>query len=186
MGLNLNSVRFKNFTDISIFNDMSTWQLENYLKLELKDINKLKEAISAANANYSQAIKDVNVANESMNRQALIARIIEARGQKVALAAQLQSLTSASAKLNNLPKEKQVDFATGKPITSSKDKHEAYKRVMEGLTSRQEDLRETWDSNDVISIDDYVIQTGVTYDAALEYIENQSPMDRATDLPEDV
>lgn len=186
MGLNLNNIRFKNFSDISFLNNMSVGQLENYLKIELKDINKLKEELSAASSNYSQTIKGLNLTTDSMTKQALIARIIEARGQKVALAAQLQSVASANAKLNNLPKEEQIDFATGQRIVTGSNKHEAYKRVMEGLTSRQEDLRETWDSNDVISIDDYVIQTGVTYDAALEYIENQSPMERATDLPEDV
>jgi hypothetical protein len=57
---------------------------------------------------------------------------------------------------------------------------------MEGLTSRQADLRETWDSEDVLAIDDYVMDYGVSYDEALDVIErNRGTVDFSQPLGED-
>jgi hypothetical protein len=57
---------------------------------------------------------------------------------------------------------------------------------MEGLTSKQADLRETWDSDDVLAIDDYVLENGVSYDEALAAIERRNAtMDFSQPLAED-
>lgn len=61
--------------------------------------------------------------------------------------------------------------------------HDKYARVMENLTYSA-DVRDTWDSYDVLKIDDVAIERGVSYDKAKEIVEQQ--ISEGQELPEGV
>lgn len=201
--MRLDGVRFQSFKNLTFLYSMDLDQLKNYLSLELKDISKLKGEIEKEKQENLKAFKNLKLKIQSLEapaateleKQALIAKIIEARAQKVNLANSLQSIRTSTAKVK-LPisdDEKSSGFGDlkeedkfGGSSRRGKEAHDAYRRVMEGLTSQQADLRETWDSDDIIAIDDYVMETGVSYDEAKEYIESQGNMEKATEVPEDI
>lgn len=61
--------------------------------------------------------------------------------------------------------------------------HDKYTRVMENLTNAT-DIRDIWDSADVIKIDDIAIQQSVSYDEAKMIVEGL--VAQGEELPEDV
>jgi hypothetical protein len=44
---------------------------------------------------------------------------------------------------------------------------------MSNLTSRKADIRNTWDSEDVLEIEDYAMDNGVSYDEAADALETK-------------
>lgn len=166
MALNLEGVRFQNFKNLDFLSAMNAAQLNNYLLQELEDIKELQTQISGIKkdigretAQMGTSIGNISLGETKFSNSEMIAKIQAARAQKVKLAAELRSL-------KELQKEtKRVSKQMGSHGGS--DAHEAYGRVMAGLTRHAEELRESWDSDDVITIDDIVIEEGISYDEAL-------------------
>lgn len=168
--------------------NLSLSQARNYLKAEQRKANKLNEQLQAAQLELTQTAQGFykipgimmpkfDIDNTEL--EAIIAAISSLRAQNIATQAKINQIKAQTEQL----KKKQIEIGnTG----SGSAAHEKYKRVMEGLTSRQADLRETWDSEDVLAIDDYVMDYGVSYDEALDVIErNRGTVDFSQPLGED-
>ena len=151
-------------------------QLKNYLALEIKRSEELQAQLRDAEielskvkadktAFHSISIKNFKVMTQAENnfeKNALIAAIKNLRDQNLQLMAQIGKTKAQTKEL----KESHAKM-------SGSDMHLKYARVMEGLSSRQADIRNTWDSSDVLEIDDYVMENGVSYDEALVAIEEK-------------
>lgn len=151
-------------------------QLKNYLENEIKRSEELQQALKNAelelskvktsqSAFYATAIKNFSMMAQTENtfeKNALIATIKQLRDQNLQLMAQIGKIKAQTKEL----KETNTKM-------SGADMHLKYTRVMEGLTSRQADIRNTWASTDVMEIDDYVMENGVSYDEALIVIEGK-------------
>lgn len=61
--------------------------------------------------------------------------------------------------------------ATNKGARDGLAAHDKYARVMEMLSNQAADLRETWDSDDVLEIDDIAIEEGISYEEAKELVD---------------
>lgn len=169
--------------------DIKKWNLtltqaRNYLRAEQRRAAKLNEQLQAAQLELTQTarsfynkisgIKMPEFDIDNAELEAIIGAISNLRSQNIATQAKINQVKAQTKKL----KEKQVEIGnTGTNKGTSKGQgstaYEKYKRVMEGLTSRQADLRETWPSEDVLEIDDYVMEYGVSYDEALEAMERK-------------
>lgn len=151
-------------------------QLKNYLALEIKRSEELQAQLRDAEielskvkadrtAFHSISIKNFKVMTQAENnfeKNALIAAIKNLRDQNLQLMAQIGKTKAQTKELKE----------SGTKMKGS-DMHLKYARVMEGLSSRQADIRNTWDSSDVMEIDDYVMENGVSYDEALIAIEEK-------------
>lgn len=150
--------------------NLSINQLKNYLDLEIKRSEELQAQLRDAEIELSKVKADklafhaVSIKNlkASQTEDALIAAIKNLRDQNLQLMAQIGKTKAQTKAL----KESNAKM-------SGADMHLKYARVMEGLTSKQADIRNTWDSSDVMEIDDYVMENGVSYDEALLAIEEK-------------
>lgn len=156
--------------------DLSINQLKNYLDLEIKRSEELQAQLRDAEielskvkadkmAFHSLSIKNFKVMTQPENnfeKNALIAAIKNLRDQNLQLMAQIGKTKAQTIELKKTRTKMQ-----------GSDMHLKYTRVMEGLTSKQADIRNTWDSSDVMEIDDYVMENGVSYDEALLAIEEK-------------
>lgn len=151
-------------------------QLRNYLADEIKRSEELQAQLREAELELSKikadklafhqlSIKNFKVmiqAENNFEESALITAIKNLRDQNLQLMAQIGKTKAQTKEL----KESNIKM-------KGADMHLKYKRVMEGLTSKQADIRNTWDSSDVMEIDDYVMENGVSYDEALLAIEEK-------------
>lgn len=143
-------------------------------KLQQAELELLEISNKAA-AFYSSSIKEFQILLERGEKEALIAAIVRLRQQNI----------STQARINQT-KARIKETRDNLVLSQASSKHDKYTRVMEGLTSKQADLRETWDSDDVLAIDDYVLENGVSYDEALAAIERRNAtMDFSQALAED-
>lgn len=188
MALNFEGVRFQAFKNIEFLRAMSITQLKNYLQQEQSDIEKLQVSIQTVKTqiektNLGEVKLETSKFESSSEKEALIAQIQAARSVKVNLASTLKSLKESAKKIKRGARS---DYNAPREGGGA---HEAYSRVMESLTHDAEELRETWDSDDVITIDDIAIQEGISYDEALEqfrYKRSQTTAyERGTPLEED-
>ena len=188
MALNIDGVRFQAFKNIDFLKAMSITQLKNYLKQEQSDIEELKISIKTVKTQIEKTnLKEVKLETSkfetSSEKEALIAQIQAMRAVKVNLASTLRSLKESARQLKRGARS---DYNAPREGAGA---HEAYSRVMEGLTGNATELRETWDSDDVLTIDDIAIQEGISYDAALAkfkyHIESTTAVQRGQAPAED-
>lgn len=188
MALNIDGVRFQAFKNTEFLRAMSITQLKNYLKQEESDIEELKVSIKTVKTqiektSLGETKLETTKFETSSEKEALIAQIQAMRAVKVNLASTLKSLKES---VKQIKKGARSDYNAPREGAGA---HEAYSRVMESLTHDAEELRETWDSDDVITIDDIAIQEGISYDEALaqfRYKRSQTTAyDRGTPLEED-
>lgn len=143
-------------------------------KLQQAEI-ELSEISNRAAAFHANSVKEFQILLEQGQREALIAAIVRLRQQNIATQAKI-----------NQTKARIKETRDNLVLSQASSRHDKYTRVMEGLTSKQADLRETWDSDDVLAIDDYVLENGVSYDEALAAIERRNAtMDFSQPLAED-
>lgn len=143
-------------------------------KLQQAEI-ELSEVSNRATAFSANSVKEFQILLEQGQKEALIRAIIRLRQQNIATQAKI-----------NQTKARIKETTDNLALSQASSRHDKYTRVMEGLTSKQADLRETWDSDDVLAIDDYVLENGVSYDEALEAIERRNAtMDFSQPLAED-
>lgn len=168
--------------------NLSINQLKNYLDLEIKrseelqtqlrdaeiELSKIKAEKLAIHAVSIKGFKLMTQAENNFEKNALIAAIKNLRDQNLQLMAQIGK-TKAQTK----------DFKKTNTKMSGADMHLKYARVMEGLTSRQADIRNTWDSSDVMEIDDYVMENGVSYDEALLAVEEKQKNNKGENVSDE-
>ena len=169
------------------------YHLKNKVKVIWIGIDNEEAAVRAKNIKCSskgttfdvvlKGKKETYKFETSNEKEALISQIQAARAVKVNLASTLRSLTE-SAKL--IKRGERSDYNAPREGFGA---HEAYSRVMLGLTRHADELRETWDSDDVLTIDDIAIQEGISYDEALkkfeDYISNTTAVERGQAPTED-
>lgn len=155
---------------------LNTNQLKMQLEIELQKAEKLKQTLRDAEIELSK-IKERQTAFTQTSIQTY-RNILEDKGvaqSDKALMAALVNLRRENIRLQENIKETQ---AQTKKLQEKLAKaqgasaHDKYARVMENI-SHAADIRETWDSTDVLSIDDYVMENGVTYEEAKDVIENR-------------
>lgn len=166
--MNLKPINEKSLRGLTVGN------LKVYLQQELRKEQELSQKLQQAEielsevsnrttAFHSNSVKEFKALIENGEKKALIAAIIRLRQQNIATQARISQTKSRI-------KETRDNLA----LSQASSRHDKYTRVMEGLTSQQADLRETWDSDDVLAIDDYVLENGVSYDEALAAIERRN------------
>lgn len=165
---------------------LSLGNLKVFLQQELRREQELSQKLQQAELELSEvqgkvsaahvaSVKEFNALLNTQEKNALIAAIAKARQQNIAIQAKI-SQTKARTK----------ELKDNLTLAKASNLHDKYTRVMEGLTSQQADLRETWDSDDVLAIDDYVLENGVSYDEALAAIERRkATVDFSQPLSED-
>lgn len=166
--MNLKPINEKSLRGLTVGN------LRVYLQQELRKEQELSQKLQQAEielsevskrttAFHSNSVKEFQALIENGEKKALIAAIIRLRQQNIATQARISQTKGRI-------KETRDNLA----LSQASSRHDKYTRVMEGLTSQQADLRETWDSDDVLAIDDYVLENGVSYDEALAAIERRN------------
>lgn len=185
MGLNLESIRFQNFLKLDFLSAMNAAQLTNYLMTELQDIERLQKEISSIKTEIGRQVSQMGTSitkpafedsTFSYGTEELKSKILAARAQKVKLAAELRGLRNLQKETKRVSKEMKSNKGA--------DAHDAYARVMEALGNQAADLRLTWDSDDVLLIDDYVVEQGITYEEAYELVKNRGVEEQSSDIPE--
>lgn len=155
---------------------LSTNQLKMQLEIELQKAEKLKQTLRDAEIELSK-VKERQTAftqtsiqtyrniledkGSSQSNNALMAALVNLRRENIRLQDSIKETQAQTKKL-------QEKLAKAKGASA----HDKYARVMENI-SHAADIRETWDSDDVCSIDDYVMENSVSYDEAKEYIDNK-------------
>ena len=134
------------------------------LQAELKEaellLQKAKEA-SIPFTNASLKTFELMVGKEAtpQSDDALIQALLSLRRQNVQLQGRINQTLEQADKL-------QKELQKNQGLNS----HDKYTRVMTNI-SHAADIRETWDSDDVVAIDDYVMENGVSYDEAKIAVE---------------
>lgn len=169
MALKFTGLRFQPLMNLDLLNALNIKQLKEYLKREQEDIQELQSTIAAQKLTISNElnvnIPNLNIEESSIDfaneKASLISQIQAAREQKLMLVSTYNNLIDAK---NSISKAIRSNYTAPREGGGA---HEAYGRVMNGLTHNAEELRETWDSDDVLTIDDIAIQEGISYDQAL-------------------
>lgn len=166
-GLTLGNLRV--YLQQELRKEQSLAQKLQQAELELSEISNKTTAF------YANSVKEFKILLEQGQKEALIAAIVRLRQQNI----------STQARINQT-KARIKETRDNLVLSQASSRHDKYTRVMEGLTTKQADLRETWDSDDVLAIDDYVLENGVSYDEALAAIEKRNAtMDFSQPLAED-
>lgn len=154
---------------------LNTNQLKMQLEIELKKAEKLKQTLRDAEIElrkikerqtaftevsiqtYRNILEDKGVAQSN---NALMAALVNLRRENIRLQENIKETQAQTKKL-------QEKLAKAQGASA----HDKYARVMENLTGQQADIRATWDSNDVLKIDDVAIERNVSYDEAKDIVE---------------
>ena len=166
---------------------LNTNQLKMQLEIEIQKAQKLKQNLREAELELSKikekqhAFTETSIQTyqniledrgQSQSDNTLIAALVNLRKENIRLQEALKETRSQVQKL-----QEKLSKAQGANL------HEKYARVMDNI-SHAADIRETWDSDDVCSIDDYVMENSISYDEAKEYIEKKR-MRNFTELSEE-
>lgn len=153
---------------------LSNSQLKMQIEVELKRAQKLQQSLKeaellltktkeAAAPFYQTQLKTyqamIKPGAAPQTDESLIQALISLRRQNIQLQARIEQTKKQIEKIQSEINK-----------VSSADRHDKYTRVMENI-SHAADIRETWDSDDVVAIDDYVMENGVSYDEAKAAIE---------------
>lgn len=133
---------------------LSTNQLKKQIQVELRKAEQLKAELNAAKS-FTNIISFDSIVDYS--EESLIDSLISLRKKNI----ETQTKILKKEALNKKNEK-----------TASSDLHDKYARVMKNV-SHAADLRELWDSDDVLSIDDYVAENGVSYDEAMRAIQEK-------------
>lgn len=117
-------------------------------------------------------------------RASLIAAINEEQRKQKEILNTISSIKSGNLSANQIKDLNLVHETSNIGARKGEDAHDKYSRVMEMLSDQAADLRATWDSTDVLKIDDIAIQKSISYEQAKAEIEKQNA--EGEEIPEDV
>lgn len=173
--------------------NLSVSQLKGYLELEKRRhqelLSQLQQAelelskIQGANIKAQQKLQNQisEILKKAEQGHSVAKSISQLRAQNIALQARIRATKHKIKEAQEQLKETEETFR----ISGGSLKQEKYSRVMSNI-SHAADLRETWDSDDVLAIDDYVMENGVTYDEAKEAIDRRKrTMDFSQELSDE-
>lgn len=160
--------------------NLSVGQLKSYLEMETRRNQQLLTLLQQAEFELSEIQGATVKAQQKLQGQiaevlknaeqsrSMAKAISQLRAQNIALQARIRATKRRIQEAKAQLKETEDAFR----ISGGGLRQEKYSRVM-GNVSNAADLRATWDSEDVLAIDDYVMETGVSYDEAKEAIEER-------------
>lgn len=169
---------------------MNEKELQSYLR-ELKAQTKLlAEKATNEIAQYSQKFRTLSIkppktaVQKGDLRAALLNAIAEEQRKQAQIKSTLSKITSGKFGLNDILN---FDFITDTANLGERrgeNAHDKYARVMRELDFMAADLRDTWDSTDVLKIDDVAIEKGISYAEAKHEVETRAAT--GEDIPEDI
>ena len=145
-------------------------QLKMQIEIELRNAKQLQAELKEAELLLSKTRETTIIFHQAQIRtyqamikgdatsqsdDALIQALISLRKQNIQIQARIEQTKKQAEKLK-------IENSQ----MSASNMHEKYARVMANI-SHAADIRNTWDSLDVLEIDDYVMENGVSYDEAL-------------------
>ena len=102
----------------------------------------------------------------------LVAAIEAEREKQANIQRTIDEIKTGNLSLNEVKGLNLVKDTSNIGIRSGEGAQDKYARVMENI-SNAADIRDTWDSTDVLKIDDIAIQQSISYDKAKEIIEGE-------------
>lgn len=166
-------------------------QLMKILKEEAK---RTQEMAAQATKEMHKIVKDqtrtlsikapkIQTFKEGFNRNAqLIQAISEERRKQSQIRMTLEKIKSGNFNLKQISQFDFVQETSNIGARTGEGAKDKYARVMENI-SHPADIRATWDSSDVLKLDDIAIEQGISYDEA-ERIFNETNYD--TELEGDI
>ena len=133
-------------------------ELQTSLKEAQIELSKIQELSLNARTNTLIGLSNLN----DMDMDNIAAAIVQARQKNIAIQGQI-------GHIKNQIKETKKKHIKG----TGSSKHDKYTRIMSNLTSRKADIRNTWDSEDVLEIEDYAMENAVSYDEAADALETK-------------
>ena len=100
----------------------------------------------------------------------LVAAIEAERAKQANIKRTIDRIKTGNLSFNEIKGLNLIKDTANIGATSGEDAHDKYARVMENV-SNAADLRDTWDSTDVLKIDDIAIQRNISYDEAKIIVE---------------
>lgn len=169
---------------------MNEKELQSYLKELKAETKKLAEEATNEIAQYSQkfrtlSIKPPRTGIQTGDVRTVLLNAIEAEQIKQSqIKATVSKIKSGMLGLKGLLK---LDFVTDTSnigATKGESAHDKYSRVMRELDFMAADLREVWDSTDVLKIDDIAIEKGISYMEAKREVETKQS--QGEEIPDDI
>lgn len=100
----------------------------------------------------------------------LVAAIEAERAKQANIRRTIDRIKTGNLSLNQIKELDLIKDTSNIGITSGEGAHDKFARVMENVFNGAL-LRDTWDSTDVLKIDDIAIQHNISYDEAKEIVE---------------
>ena len=100
----------------------------------------------------------------------LVAAIEAERAKQANIRRTIDRIKTGNLSLNQIKELDLIKDTSNIGVKSGEDAVDKYARVMENV-SNAADIRDTWDSTDVLKIDDIAIQHNISYDRAKEIVE---------------
>ena len=164
------------------FFGMSEKELKAALAAERKKTQELAKEATKELHNWGQNTKTLNIKVPKIDansiqfngdlRSSFIAAISEEQRKQSLIKLNIAKIKSGNLSFNDI---KNLDFVAETSnigMTKGEGAQDKYARVMENV-SNAADIREEWDSTDVLKIDDIAIEQSISYDKAKEIVEKQ-------------
>lgn len=164
------------------FFGMSEKELKAALAAERKKTQQLAKEATKELHNWGQNTKTLNIKVPKIDansiqfngdlRSSFIAAISEEQRKQSLIKLNIAKIKSGNLSFNDI---KNLDFVAETSnigMTKGEGAQDKYARVMENV-SNAADIREEWDSTDVLKIDDIAIEQSISYDKAKEIVEKQ-------------
>lgn len=167
-----------NGTDLFGLNEKELFDL---LKIEKEKTKLLAEQATKEIHKWSNQFKTLNFKPPKTKidksgfdiRSKIMAAIEAERRKQRQINLTISKIKTGSFNLNQILGFDFIKDTSNIGATSGDDAHDKYARVMENV-SNAADIRETWDSADVLKIDDIAIQENISYDEARAIVEGSS------------
>lgn len=157
---------------------LSERELMKLLREEQKKTKQLAEEATKAIHKWSQKYRTLSVKTPKIkinkegfdNRSKLMAAIEAERRKQSSIKLTLSKIQSGNFSLNQILEFDLIQDTANIGAKKGIDAQDKYSRVMENLTYAA-DVRETWDSQDVLKIDDVAIERNISYNEAKIIVE---------------
>lgn len=160
------------------FFGMTEKELLALLKEEQKKTRELAEKATLELHKWSNQFKTLSVKPAKMaldktgfdQFSKLVAAIEAERAKQTNIQRTIDKIKTGNLSFNEIKGLNLIKDTSNIGTTSGEGAHDKYARVMENV-SNAADLRDTWDSTDVLKIDDIAIQRNISYDEAKAIVE---------------
>lgn len=169
---------------------MNEKELQSYLKELKAETKSLAEKATNEIAQYSQkfrtlSIKPPRTGIQTGDTRTVLLNAIAAEQRKQAqIKSTLSKIKSGKFGLNDILNFDFITDTSNLGERKGESAHDKYARVMRELDFMAADLREVWDSTDVLKIDDIAIEKGISYAEAKHEVETRKS--EGEEVPDDI